>query len=326
MDDYKTRKIESVSGLSGSSVIHINILSSTALSSIALYYALRTRFPSSPTKGFTASWLLLIFPLLLSMTLFANHPELLFLSFAAPAAALVYLKPRKERGVPLPSTLTSPTTLAPESPPWPRTWTSPASPLEPPTLEFPRPKVTVAQLNCVTTYRAHMLMMTILAILAVDFQVFPRSLAKCETFGVSLMDLGVGSFVFTQGLVSALPLIKDPRHLLLPLAPKVKTIVRKMVPVILLGLVRVVLVKGADYPVSTSTPLQFNGANANEWNRNTRRNTAFIGISSSLWLFYLFYKSYFTRSWRIARLLRLEWQSYFVSPQQPAPPRLRFAI
>ncbi|KAK1224863.1 Glucosaminyl phosphatidylinositol (GlcN-PI) nositol acylation protein [Marasmius sp. AFHP31] len=62
------------------------------------------------------------------------------------------------------------------------------------------------------------------------------------------MDLGVGSFVFTQGLVSALPLIKDPRHLLLPLAPKVKTIVRKMVPVILLGLVRVVLVKGTDYP------------------------------------------------------------------------------
>ncbi|KAJ8083308.1 Glucosaminyl phosphatidylinositol (GlcN-PI) nositol acylation protein [Marasmius tenuissimus] len=251
MDDYKTRKIESVSGLAGSSVVYINIVSSTALSSIALYYALRTRFPSSPTRGFTTSWLLLIFPLLLSMTVFANQPGILFLSFAAPAAALVYLKPRKERGVPLPSTLTSP--ISPREPSTPefsspRTWTCPVSPQEPPTLEFPRPKVTVPQLNCVTTYRAHMLMMTILAILAVDFPIFPRSLAKCETFGVSLMDLGVGSFVFTQGLVSALPLIKDPGHLLLPLAPKVKNIVRKMIPVILLGLVRVVLVKGTDYP------------------------------------------------------------------------------
>ena len=34
-----------------------------------------------------------------------------------------------------------------------------------------------------------MMLMTILAILAVDFPVFPRSLAKCETYGVSLVRL-----------------------------------------------------------------------------------------------------------------------------------------
>jgi phosphatidylinositol glycan class W len=38
-----------------------------------------------------------------------------------------------------------------------------------------------------TVYRAHMMLMTVLAILAVDFPVFPRMLAKCETFGVSLV-------------------------------------------------------------------------------------------------------------------------------------------
>lgn len=32
-----------------------------------------------------------------------------------------------------------------------------------------------------------MMLMTVLAILAVDFKVFPRSLAKCESFGVSLV-------------------------------------------------------------------------------------------------------------------------------------------
>lgn len=37
-----------------------------------------------------------------------------------------------------------------------------------------------------TTYRAHMLLMTAICILAVDFPVFPRSLVKCETFGVSI--------------------------------------------------------------------------------------------------------------------------------------------
>lgn len=34
-----------------------------------------------------------------------------------------------------------------------------------------------------------MLLMTTLAILAVDFPIFPRSLAKCETFGVSLVHI-----------------------------------------------------------------------------------------------------------------------------------------
>lgn len=93
-----------------------------------------------------------------------------------------------------------------------------------------------------------MMLMTILAILAVDFPVFPRSLAKCETYGVSLMDLGVGSFVFSQGIISAIPLIKDPSYLTSSLPSKLFKVTRKSLPVIVLGLVRVLLVKGTEYP------------------------------------------------------------------------------
>ena len=34
-----------------------------------------------------------------------------------------------------------------------------------------------------------MMLMTVLSILAVDFPIFPRSLAKCETYGVSLVSI-----------------------------------------------------------------------------------------------------------------------------------------
>ena len=66
------------------------------------------------------------------------------------------------------------------------------------------------------------------------------------------MDLGVGSFVFSQGIVSAIQLIKDPAYLSSPVASKFISVTRKSLPIIVLGLIRVVLVKGTDYPVIRS--------------------------------------------------------------------------
>ncbi|TFK43019.1 GWT1-domain-containing protein [Crucibulum laeve] len=225
--DYKSAKEAFVSGMTGSSINHVNHISLVALASVSLYAAIRTRLPPSRSINFVAQWTILVLPLLLSMTLFANQPMLLSVALLVPAGILL-LFPRREHGTPLPSS-------QPSSP------TIPSTPI-------PRLQAKIPPLPALTTYRAHMMLMTVLAILAVDFRVFPRSLAKCESFGVSLMDLGVGSFVFSQGVVSAIPLIKDPTYLTAPLVPKLAKVTRKSLPVILLGLVRVLLVKGTEYP------------------------------------------------------------------------------
>ncbi|KAL6304631.1 GWT1-domain-containing protein [Sparassis latifolia] len=235
--DYKTSKEAFVSGMTGSSIGHINMVSSVALSSVALYYAFRTRIPWSKTYQFTTEFSLLVVPLLCSVTLFANTPGVLSLCMSI-AGGLSLLLPRLETGIPLPSSLHPSRASSPQC----KRGTDPSQEYEA-TQNTP-----VAPLPALTTYRAHMLLLTFLCILAVDFPIFPRSLAKCETFGASLMDVGVGSFVFSSGIVSAIPLIKTPSYLSEPLIPKVIVVTRKCAPLMLLGVLRTLSVKGVEYP------------------------------------------------------------------------------
>lgn len=120
--------------------------------------------------------LTLVLPLLLSVTLYAESPGVLNAILLAPTALLLLI-PRHEAGMPLPSTLPS----RPSSSPLRDPAQSPSDTASPPA------NVLIPRLPALTTYRAHMLLLTFLCILAVDFPVFPRMLAKCETYGTSLV-------------------------------------------------------------------------------------------------------------------------------------------
>ncbi|OVA11869.1 GWT1 [Macleaya cordata] len=93
----------------------------------------------------------------------------------------------------------------------------------------------------VSAYRVSMMIVTCLCILAVDFKIFPRRYAKTETYGTGLMDLGVGSFVLANSLVS-----RQARNVL---SMKWKTVLQSTSPLIILGVGRLIFTAGVDYQV-----------------------------------------------------------------------------
>lgn len=93
----------------------------------------------------------------------------------------------------------------------------------------------------ISSYRVSMMLVTCFCILAVDFKIFPRRYAKTETYGTGLMDLGVGSFVLVNSLVS-----RQARGIS---NMTLRNALCSTSPLIFLGFARLISTRSVDYQV-----------------------------------------------------------------------------
>ncbi|KAI0020084.1 GWT1-domain-containing protein [Xylariomycetidae sp. FL0641] len=225
---YKQMKEDFVSNLSGGSVPEINLVTAVGPISFLLWSVLQSRqsfFRPYKHLSYVVDFLLNVVAPLLAITLYADTPLLLSGLFLVPAIFVYALPPN-----PISSR------KKPKLPPNAQTQKSPDAMGALPTKPF------------LTTYRGSMLVLTCLAILAVDFRIFPRRFAKVETWGTSLMDVGVGSFVFSAGVVAARPILKEKAEgRTTPLHQRLAYAMRHSLPLLVLGVIRLISVKGLDY-------------------------------------------------------------------------------
>ncbi|KAF2493798.1 GPI-anchored wall transfer protein 1 [Lophium mytilinum] len=224
-NSYKAMKEAFVSGLTGGTVGEINYVTLVAPSTVLLWSVLQSRlrlFTPYNTPAILIDFLLNCAAILCATTIYSSAPLLLNLLIILPAASLYLIyRPTAKQAKPRPSRRLEHSEQAPEP-----------FPIKP----------------FVTNYRGSMLVVTCIAILAVDFHIFPRRFAKVENWGTSLMDMGVGSFVFSSGVVSARSILRDQMNQRsTPLLKRLVASLRHSLPLLVLGFIRLYSVKGLDY-------------------------------------------------------------------------------
>jgi len=171
--EYQDKHLEFISHNNGSTIQEI-VLAGLPLHLSPLLVCLCSLLPWD-TASFTFrlfEFITVLFPPLLSLTIFADAPEYVNAVLAALVLVVILVIVSKKKG-------------AKEMR---RVWE----------LRLSEDDL----IESITNYRSSMLLVTAICILAVDFPIFPRKFGKTESFGYGLMDLGVGGFVFAAGLTA----------------------------------------------------------------------------------------------------------------------------
>ncbi|SCU83132.1 LADA_0C09736g1_1 [Lachancea dasiensis] len=224
MADLRQRKEDFVTGLTGGTIEEINWVTSVAICSYICWNLVRSSIKNGIANSvvdFFFNWC----GILLALTTYANNPGALNVLLLGPCLAIWILMKKSSRA--------SMTKFEPRETRHSRQDDS---------------NTTLVKRPFITVYRGSMMVITVLAILAVDFQIFPRRFAKVETWGTSIMDLGVGSFVFSNGVVSSRSILKN--ELSVHKAKSLKKAIsalRSSGSILFLGLLRLFFVKNLEY-------------------------------------------------------------------------------
>ncbi|KAF3481267.1 uncharacterized protein GIQ15_04026 [Arthroderma uncinatum] len=230
-ESYKARKEAFVSNLSGSSVWDINTVAAVVPSAVLLWSVLQSRrsfFTPYELPALITDSLLAVGTVLFAITFYSSSPIVLNILLLSPAVLLLLStksKPSRQKAKP-PATKSSSSDSKSHG--------------SDTTMDV------LPQRPFLTNYRGSLMIITCLSILAVDFKIFPRRFAKVENWGTSLMDLGVGSFVFSGGVVSARSVLGGHGSQG-SFAKRLLASARHSVPLLILGLIRLYSVKGLDY-------------------------------------------------------------------------------
>ncbi|POS84606.1 hypothetical protein EPUL_004443 [Erysiphe pulchra] len=243
---YKVLKEEFVSNLTGGSISEINYVTAVAPTNAATTDSTTT---SAVWICTFVEFLINVLSILLATTLYASKPVLLNLLLIAPLLIVyLFLLPKKVAGTFFSKKRNKKKLLKPTPA---RSSASGLSNLKnDKNVDFKALSNPLPKRPFLTTYRGSMLIITCISILAVDFHVFPRRFAKVETWGTSLMDVGVGSFVFSTGIIAARPLLLDQKEIgrsKTTLRGRLLKAGRNSLPLLILGLIRLWSVKGLNY-------------------------------------------------------------------------------
>ncbi|KAJ5037170.1 uncharacterized protein L3040_007350 [Drepanopeziza brunnea f. sp. 'multigermtubi'] len=239
---YKALKEDFVSNLTGGEISEINYVTAVAPAAVVLWSVLQARQsffkPYTPIAGII-DFLLNVCAILSALTVYSSMPLVLIGLLLVPAPALYFAFQPSPKGKHLKKPKNPP-----QSQPKPSTYNGQLQANDRGPSLNPLPKKPF-----LTTYRGSMIVVTCLAILAVDFRIFPRRFAKVENWGTSLMDVGVGSFVYSAGIVAARPILKArfAGARTAPLTTRLYKSLRHSLPLLVLGFVRLYTVKGLDY-------------------------------------------------------------------------------
>ncbi len=201
-------------GHTGSSIFEVNEITLIVLAGHFLHQSLgKTTLLSSTALKFAWSFACYALAPLLATTLYSTQQPILLAIFLLPAFAIQLWLPKQQTSRSNPSSEST-------------------SKID---VDAPAKDLVKRKLPYLSVYRSTMMISTVIAILAVDFPVFPRRYAKAETWGTSMMDLGVGSFVFSSGLVSARSKYTLSRSL------------ASTLPIFGLGIARIIVIRGVAY-------------------------------------------------------------------------------